>query len=76
MSDWTWQDIGLSVFVFVTVGTLGVLAYDMKLRAERVPMITDYCRAYPPYAWAILTALEIGVLGLAIHFMRPVGIEK
>lgn len=71
----TWQQIGLSAFVFTTATIVVVLFYDLHLRLTGQEMITDYCRANPWLAWAILAFIEFGVLGLAVHFMAQIPVD-
>lgn len=72
----TWQQIGLSVFILTTFVILLVLGYDLYLDLTNQKTITEYCRVNPWLAWIILGAIEFGVLGLAIHFMRPILVDK
>ena len=71
----TWQNVGLAAFVATTLGIIAILGYDYYLYCTGQVMITTYCRANPWCAWLILTVLQFGILGLAIHFMAPVPIE-
>lgn len=67
-----WQTLGLAAFVFTAVGAVLVLLYDLWLNLTGAVMITEYCRSHPWAAWVILVMLQIGVMGLAVHFMAPV----
>lgn len=72
----TWNSLGLASFVFTSFVILITLAYDLYLRLSGQTMITDYCRAHPWAAWAILAIIQFGVMGLAVHFMAPVNVER
>jgi hypothetical protein len=73
----TWQVLGLTSFVTTAVGILLVLAFDLYLYREygNEGTITDYCRANPWLAWVLLTIIQFGVIGLAVHFMAQVKLD-
>ena len=72
----TWQELGLTSYVVMTVGALFILFFDLWLRWTGREMITDYCRANPWLAWVILALIQFGVIGLAVHFMAVVPLEE
>ena len=67
--NWTWQYVGLTLYVLSAVATMAVLAYDLSLDLRGYPTISEYCRANPWAAWVILMAIQGGVAGLAVHLM-------
>lgn len=67
----TWQTLGLSLFVSITVGTLLVLLGDAYLYLTYRETLTEFCRNNPWAAWLILMLLQAGVMGVAIHFLSP-----
>ena len=71
----TWQQLGLIAFVFTTAGTVGVLLFDLWLYLTGRTMITEYSRANPWLAWILLTLVQFGVIGLAVHFMAQVKVD-
>ena len=71
----TWQQLGLASFVLTTFMMLGALAYDLYLGLSGHMLITIYCRANPWAAWVLLSIIEFGVIGLAVHFMAIVKID-
>lgn len=76
MKNLTWQQIGLAGFIATTVLIQLVLVYDYWLYRTGRTMITDYARANPWLARLLLAAIAFGNIGLAIHFMRPVDVDR
>ena len=75
LNNLTWQDLGLASFVITITGTVAILLYDWWLYLTDQTMITDYCRENPWLAWVLLTVIQLGVLGLAVHFMAQVKLD-
>ena len=72
----TWQTLGLAIYVTVSVVTIPVLLLDLWLAETGHTMMTDYCRAHPWAAYLVLMAVASGLIGLAVHLMAPVQIER
>lgn len=70
----TWQNLGLISFVFTTLSIIAIIVFDFYLFRSGRTMITEFCRANPWCAWLILVVLQIGMIGLAVHFMAPVAV--
>ena len=71
----TWQDIGLVLYVLMSVIAIPVLIWDWWLGVSGHTMITTFCRAQPWCDFLILIGIMIGVMGLAVHLMAPVKIR-
>jgi hypothetical protein len=67
--NWRWW--GLAVFVFMAVAIGIFLIYDWYLEANDYDTISDYCRDHPGVAWLLLTGMEFGIMGFAVHLMVP-----
>lgn len=67
----TIQSLGLVAFVLTTLIITAVLGWDLHRYLTNQVTVTAYCRANPWLAWILLTLIEMGVVGLAIHFMTP-----
>jgi hypothetical protein len=65
----TWESIGLCYYVFISVGQILVLLYDVYLAKTHQTMITTYTRNHPWAMWAICTLNISGVIALGMHFM-------
>ena len=64
-----WQAVGLAVFVTMTLLIVSVLLFDWWLDSHGLGTISEYSRNNPWVAWLLLSSIEFGVVGLAIHFM-------
>lgn len=72
----SWNLLGLVLFVTTTISMILILIFDAWLDANNFTTISQYCREQPWLAFLILSAIEIGVMGLAIHLMAFVPIAK
>ncbi len=69
--------LGLSLFIFVVVGSLAILFYDLVREAMGQMSISRHCWEHKPAAVALIVTTAVcwaaAVMGLAIHLTTPVG---
>lgn len=72
------RNLGLILFLIFVCPSGPVILFDAGLMFSEwllhgcgIETISEYVRVHPPWAVAIVAALQVGVIGLAIHFWWP-----